>query len=157
MFNFYKYLNRVFLNCSSILLLYSISILDLRAMALAKEKEMGGVPILRGEIWYGNASWYGSKFHGRKTSSGEKYNKNKLTAAHPTLPFNTKVLITNLKNNKSVVVRINDRGPFVKDRILDMSEEAAEKIDVKKQGIVYIKIQVLTHLIENNKRREKES
>ena len=81
---------------------------------------------LRGEIWYGNASWYGSKFHGKKTSSGEKFNKRELTAAHRFLPFNTKVLVTNLKNKKSVVVRINDRGPFIDNRIIDLSEEAAK-------------------------------
>ncbi len=104
---------------------------------------------LRGEIWYGTASWYGTKFHGRTTSNGEQYNKNKLTAAHKDLPFNTKVLVTNLKNNKSVVVRINDRGPFIKDRIIDLSEKAAEKIDLKKTGTGYIKIQVVTPLLEH--------
>ncbi|OGI18297.1 MAG: hypothetical protein A3B68_04480 [Candidatus Melainabacteria bacterium RIFCSPHIGHO2_02_FULL_34_12] len=104
---------------------------------------------LRGEIWYGNASWYGNKFHGRRTSNGEKFNKNKLTAAHPYLPFNTKVLVTNLKNNKSVVVRINDRGPFIKNRILDLSEKAAEKIDAKKHGTAYIKLQVLTPITQD--------
>lgn len=102
---------------------------------------------LRGEIWYGMASWYGPRFHGKKTSNGEKYNKRKLTAAHKELPFNTKVLVTNLQNNKSVVVRINDRGPFVKDRIIDLSEKAAEKIDLKNPGTGYIKIQVLTPML----------
>ena len=98
---------------------------------------------LRGEIWYGNASWYGPHWHGRTTSSGEKFNKNELTAAHKTLPFNTKVKVTNLKNNKSVVVRVNDRGPFKAGRIIDLSEKAADKIDAKKQGISYVKVQVL--------------
>ncbi len=104
---------------------------------------------LRGEIWYGNASWYGAKFQGRKTSNGEKFNKNKLTAAHRELPFNTKVLVTNLQNNKSVIVRINDRGPFKSTRIIDLSEEAAEKLDLKKQGIAYVKVQVVTPAIKN--------
>ena len=98
---------------------------------------------LRGQIWYGNASWYGPYWHGRTTSNGETFNKNKLTAAHRTLPFNTKVKVTNLKNNKSVVVRVNDRGPFKAGRIIDLSEKAADKIDAKKQGISYVKVQVL--------------
>ena len=93
--------------------------------------------------WHGIASWYGPGFHGRTTANGEIYNKNKLTAAHKTLPFNTKVLVTNLKNNKSVLVRINDRGPFIEDRIIDLSEEAAKKIDSKIQGIAHVKVQVL--------------
>ena len=99
---------------------------------------------LRGQIWYGNASWYGPYWHGRTTSNGEKFNKNKLTAAHRTLPFNTRVKVTNLKNNKSVVVRVNDRGPFKPGRIIDLSEKAADKIDAKKQGISYVKVQVLS-------------
>lgn len=99
--------------------------------------------VLRGQIWYGNASWYGPHWHGRTTSSGETFNKNKLTAAHRTLPFNTMVKVTNLKNNKSVIVRVNDRGPFKAGRIIDLSEEAADKIDAKKQGISYVKVQVL--------------
>lgn len=98
---------------------------------------------LRGEVWYGNASWYGPKWHGRTTSNGEKFNKNKLTAAHKSLPFNTMVLVTNLKNNKSVVVRINDRGPFKPGRIIDLSEEAADKIGAKRDGIAYVKLRIL--------------
>lgn len=104
---------------------------------------------LRGEIFYGHASWYGTKFHGRKTSNGEKYNKCELTAAHKSLPFNTIVQVTNLKNNKSVIVRINDRGPFKGNRILDLSEEAASIIDSKKEGIAHIKLQVLSPISQN--------
>ena len=103
-------------------------------------------PKLRGEIWYGKASWYGKKFHGRKTSNGEKYNKNELTAAHKTLPFNTKVKVTNLKNNKSVIVRVNDRGPFKPGRIIDLSEKAAEVIESKEQGIADVKLRVLSEI-----------
>lgn len=94
--------------------------------------------------WYGKASWYGPYFHGRKTANGEIFNKNDLTAAHKTLPFNTKVLVTNLKNNKSVIVRINDRGPFIEGRIIDLSEMAASKIDSKTQGIAHVTVQVLS-------------
>ena len=100
---------------------------------------------LRGQIWYGNASWYGPYWHGKTTSNGEKFNKNQLTAAHRTLPFNTRVKVTNLKNNKSVIVRVNDRGPFKPGRIIDLSEKAADKIDAKKQGISYVKVQVLNN------------
>lgn len=77
----------------------------------------------------GMASWYGSKFHGRTTASGERYNMNALTAAHKSLPFGTKVKVTNQKNGKSVVVTINDRGPFVKGRAIDLSKAAHKKID----------------------------
>ncbi len=98
---------------------------------------------LRGQIWYGNASWYGPHWHGKTTSSGERFNKNELTAAHKTLPFNTRVKVTNLRNNKSVIVRVNDRGPFKAGRIIDLSEKAADKIDAKKQGISSVKVQVV--------------
>ncbi len=91
----------------------------------------------------GEASWYGSRYHGRKTSSGEVYNKNKMTAAHKTLPFGTKVKVTNLDNNESVIVRINDRGPFVGDRIIDVSEVAARKLDFHANGIGNVKVEVL--------------
>jgi len=91
----------------------------------------------------GTASWYGSKYHGRKTSSGELYNKNDMTAAHNTLPFGTKVKVTNLANNESVVLRINDRGPFVGNRIIDVSEVAAKKLDMHKQGVATVQVEVL--------------
>lgn len=98
---------------------------------------------LRGEIYYGKASWYGRKFHGKRTSNGERFNKNKLTAASNFLPFNTKVKVTNLKNNKSVVVRINDRGPFKGQRIIDLSEKAAKTLEAKDAGIIDVRLQVL--------------
>ena len=76
-----------------------------------------------------NASWYGPGFNGRTTANGEKFNMYALTAAHKTLPFNSKVRVTNLKNNKSVVVRINDRGPFIKSRVIDLSKAANKALD----------------------------
>lgn len=91
----------------------------------------------------GQASWYGSRYHGRKTSSGELYNKHAMTAAHKTLPFGTKVKVTNLDNNKSVIVRINDRGPFVGDRIIDVSEVAARQLKFHSKGIGNVKVEVL--------------
>jgi rare lipoprotein A len=91
----------------------------------------------------GTASWYGRKFHGKKTASGEKYDMNKLTAAHRTLPFGTKVKVTRLDNNKSVVVRINDRGPFVEGRIIDLSRAAAKKLDMLESGTASVRIKVV--------------
>ncbi len=76
----------------------------------------------------GKATWYGPKFHGRKTASGERYNMNRLTAAHKTLPFGTLVEVTNLNNGQSVVVRINDRGPFARGCVIDLSKAAAKQI-----------------------------
>lgn len=90
----------------------------------------------------GHASWYGAQHHGRKTASGEPFNQNALTAAHRTLAFGTKVKVTNTLNNKSVVVRINDRGPFTKGRIIDLSRAAAAKIDMIKQGVAPVRVQV---------------
>lgn len=77
----------------------------------------------------GVASWYGGYFHGRLTANGERYNMNELTAAHRTLPFGTQVRVTNLRNNKSVTVRINDRGPYSKGRVIDLSRKANQMID----------------------------
>ena len=83
----------------------------------------------------GTASYYGTKFHGRKTSSGEIFDKTKLTAAHATLPFNTRVEITNLRNNKTVVVRINDRMHARNSKIIDISKAAAIELDMVREGI----------------------
>lgn len=90
----------------------------------------------------GVASWYGGKFHGRKTASGERYNQNKMTAAHKTLPFGTKVYVKNLENGKSAVVRINDRGPFKKGRVIDLSKAAAKQLDITKTGTAKVRIKV---------------
>lgn len=89
----------------------------------------------------GKASYYADKFHGRQTANGERFDMYDFTAAHRTLPFGTKVRVTNLKNNKSVVVRVNDRGPFSKGRIIDLSMAAAKKIDMVADGIADVKIE----------------
>lgn len=91
----------------------------------------------------GLASWYGEAFHGKITANGEKFDMMALTAAHKELPFNTTVRVTNLLNNRSVVVRINDRGPFRKDRIIDLSKYAAEKLDFLGIGVAPVKIEVI--------------
>ena len=91
----------------------------------------------------GVASWYGKKFHGRKTASGERYNQNKMTAAHKTLPFGTRVRVKNRDNGKNVVVVINDRGPFAKGRIIDVSRAAAKKLDMIGAGTAKVSIKVV--------------
>lgn len=94
-------------------------------------------------VQYGKASYYGSKFHGKKTASGEIFNKWDYTCAHKKLPFGTKLKVTNLRNKKSAIVRVNDRGPFIKGRIIDLSYAAAKKIDMVKDGVVKVKIEVV--------------
>ena len=96
-----------------------------------------------GEASEGKVAYYGRKFAGRKTASGERFNPGALTMAHKTLPFGTLVRVTNLKNNKSVVVRVNDRGPFSADRVGDLSQAAAGKIRMLKSGVVNAKLEVV--------------
>jgi len=91
----------------------------------------------------GLASWYGKGFHGKKTASGQVYDMYKLSAAHRTLPFGTRVKVTNISNNRQVVVTINDRGPRKRGRIIDLSREAARRLDMIKKGVAKVKIEVL--------------
>ncbi|KAA5539817.1 septal ring lytic transglycosylase RlpA family protein [Adhaeribacter rhizoryzae] len=108
----------------------------------------------KGKIQKGLATWYGIQYHGKKTSSGEVYNKNRMTAAHPTLPFGTKVKVTNSITKKSVIVRVNDRGPFGnKQRIIDLSEAAARKIKIYHHGEAQVIVEVLSvsYLMEVDK------
>lgn len=90
----------------------------------------------------GMASYYGKKFHRRRTASGERFNMYKLTAAHRTLPFGTIVRITHLENRRSVTVRINDRGPFTKGRIIDLSYAAAKELKMLSEGVAKVKIRI---------------
>jgi rare lipoprotein A len=92
----------------------------------------------------GRASWYGKPFHGRKTASGERYDMNALTAAHKTLPLASYVRVTNTSNNKTVVVKINDRGPYVRGRIIDLSYAAARVLGLRKVGTAAVKIEGLS-------------
>ena len=87
------------------------------------------------------ASWYGPRFHGRLTANGEIYNQNALTAAHKSLKFGTLLRITNTKTNKSVIVRINDRGPYIPGRQIDLSKAAAEELDVINSGVKKLKVE----------------
>ena len=91
----------------------------------------------------GIASWYGPKFHGRRTANGEIFDMDLLTAAHPTLPMPVRAKVTNLENGKSVIVRINDRGPFAKDREIDMSRRAAEVLGFRDKGTARVRVQYL--------------
>jgi rare lipoprotein A len=100
-------------------------------------------PLPGGSSEEGNASWYGNPFHGRRSSNGEVYDMYKLTAAHRTMPFETMVLVTNLNNGKTVTVRITDRGPFVDNRIIDLSQAAAREIDSIGPGVVPVRLEVL--------------
>ena len=94
-------------------------------------------------VQLGKASWYGAPFHNRKAANGETYDMNAMTAAHLTLPLNTVARVTNMKSGQSVVVRITDRGPFVEDRIIDLSAAAAKAIDVWRRGVAQVKVEVL--------------
>jgi rare lipoprotein A len=91
----------------------------------------------------GVVSWYGAQFHDRRTASGERFDSGALTMAHPSLPFGTMVRVTNLRNGRSVVVRVNDRGPFVGTRIADLSQAAASEIGMMQKGVARARIEVL--------------
>ena len=110
--------------------------------------ECSSVPAKSDSNWIGytesgKASYYAMKFQSKKTASGELYDKAKKTAAHKKLPFGTKVKVTNTKNSKSVIVKINDRGPFVKDRIVDLSGSAFSSIANFDAGVIEVKIEVI--------------
>ncbi len=101
-----------------------------------------GPPIVEDER-IGYASWYGHPYHGRRTASGEVYDMNDLTAAHRTLPLGTRLLVTSLDSGQAAAVRVNDRGPFVQGRILDLSYAAAQVLGADRQGLVRIRLQVM--------------
>lgn len=92
---------------------------------------------------YGRASWYGDEFHGKKTANGEIYNMGEMTAAHRTLPLPSIVRVTNLDNNKSVILRVSDRGPYAKNRVIDVSESAAIKLGFKSRGTANVRVEFL--------------
>jgi rare lipoprotein A len=100
------------------------------------------------EVQYGIASWYGEEFHGRSTSSGEVYDMHQLTCAHNTLPLGTIVMVTNLGNGRSLELKVNDRGPFVKERILDVSYAASKILGIWEKGTALVKVEVLVLGVE---------
>ena len=109
------------------------------------------IVVNEGDTFSGKASWYGPNFHGRLTASGERYNMYALTAASKTLPLNTYVKVTNLNNGREVVVRINDRGPFVESRIIDLSYIAAKRLGVIKNGVIPVRLEVVSSSEESKK------
>ncbi len=104
-------------------------------------------PLKVGDKQTGAASWYGARYHGRTTSSGERFDKDGLTAAHLSLPFGTRVRVRNLDNDSAVIVRITDRGPFGRGRVLDVSEGAAEALGFRNRGVCRVAVEVLPALV----------
>ena len=100
-------------------------------------------PIKPIKSWTGNASWYGPGFNGRKTANGEIYSTEALTAAHPNLPFGSLVRLVNPRNGKFVLVRINDRGPYVRRRIVDLSAAAGRTLNIHKDGLALVRVEVV--------------
>jgi len=111
----------------------------------------------KGLVKYGKASWYGRRFHKKLTASGERYNMYKMTAAHRTYALNTVLRVTNLENRKSVIVKVNDRGPFYRSRDIDLSYGAAKRIGLTKKGVGRVKIEVIRSpkRVKQSKRRVK--
>ena len=97
-----------------------------------------GTPVYRAE---GQASWYGQRHHGRRTASGERFDQHALTAAHRSLPFGSRVKVTHLRSQRSVVVRINDRGPYGRGRIIDLSRAAAERLGMLRSGVAPVRVE----------------
>src|SRR6478752_5097735 len=117
-------------------------------------KNSGRILLISGMLWLagcagsrfteeGKASYYSNKLEGKKMANGEKYNPRKLTAAHKTLPFGTRIKVTNLDTQKSVKVKVTDRGPFSPGRVLDLSYSAADKLDIIKTGVAPVKLKVI--------------
>ena len=96
-----------------------------------------------GHVQKGVASYYHDGLHGRRTASGERYNKSALTAAHKTLPLGTKVRVTDVRTGKTIVVKINDRGPFVKGRVIDLSRRAARELGMIRKGLARVRVEVI--------------
>ena len=115
------------------------------------------LPSAQGYTERGVASWYGPTFHGESTSNGERYDMYGMTAAHKTLPLPTYARVTNLKNGRSIVVRINDRGPFVANRLIDLSYTAASKLDMLREGTTLVEVHTLTPDEPDNLTRTSES
>lgn len=140
-------LNRHF-TISCLLLLLSVvatgCVTHQKSAALKSSHQLEKNDVSYSEEKVGIASWYGPKFYGRKTASGERFTKHAFTCAHKTLPFGTRLEVTNLFNNKSVEVIVNDRGPYVGRRVIDLSYAAAKEIDLVKTGTAKVAIRQIT-------------
>ena len=124
---------------------------DLVKDKVTVKKGEDGQPIVE---QVGEASFYGPGFHGKKTATGEKFDQNKNTAAHPTLPMGTNATVTNLENGASVDVKINDRGPYVKGRDIDLSKAAAKELGMTKDGVAPVKIEAKVPPAEKNRKKK---
>lgn len=113
-------------------------------IATNKSSSSGESNFQIGDIFRGKASYYADKFHGNATASGEVFDMNEFTAAHKSLPFGTIIKVTNLKNGRSVTVKINDRGPFVAGRILDLSYAAAQELDMLRDGVADVEVEIIS-------------
>jgi rare lipoprotein A len=120
-----------------------ISLRSTLTAVLALSCTLALAPAATAETSTGAASWYGPGFHGRTTANGETFNQNALTAAHKTLPFGTQVRVTYERTGESVVVRINDRGPYAHGRVIDLSREAAEEIGLLNSGVGQVRLEIL--------------
>jgi len=120
-----------------------VACLLLILVGCAGKRPPSAAQVAKGHTEKGVASWYGKKYHGRLTANGERYDMHKLTAAHQTLPFDTLVEVTNLENRRTVRVRINDRGPFVKGRIIDLSYKAARELEMVERGVAKVRVVVV--------------
>lgn len=140
--------------CSAVLAVSACASAQTPSSATAPHSSNGWQKIARGkpavtrpakiaQAFTGLASWYGSRFQGRPTASGEPFDMHSMTAAHRTLPFGTRVRVINEATGQSVIVRVNDRGPFAGKRIIDLSRAAAERIGLRTQGVGQVKVEVL--------------
>ncbi len=120
----------VFISCAS-------------AVRFADKSKIDDKKIISGTVFYGKASYYSDAFHGKITANGEIFDMTKLTAAHRSLPFGTLLQVRNMTNNRTVIVRINDRGPFKENRVIDLSKAAAEALDMIHDGIIDVEITIL--------------
>jgi rare lipoprotein A len=113
-------------------------------IVLAVQRETTNTSVAAKKSFSGNVSWYGRPFHGKKTASGEIFDMNKLTAAHLKLPFGTRVLVEDPKTGNTVIVKVNDRGPYVKSRVMDLAKEGARELGTLGRGVAYVDCLVLS-------------
>jgi len=125
--------------------LVSLTLVVLGCAETRRPSSATAVPLEPTKRIVGLASWYGQRHQGRLTASGEAYDMNRLTAAHRTFPFGTRLRVTNVENGRSVVVRVNDRGPHVSGRVLDLSLRAAKALGMVGEGVARVEIVVLAH------------
>lgn len=138
-YNLVKSARFAFLMITTLLLLNDCT---LSKTAKTPRKQKGDY-VYTDQVFIGKSSWYGKRFNGRKTANGERFNMFALTAAHKTLPFGTLLRVKNLNNDKAVIVKVNDRGPFIRGRVLDLSYGAAEKLGFAAAGVTTVEARVV--------------